>query len=168
MLHARADYNRIQDPAKAIPDEEPVFLLRAQDKTAAATVRHWASLQVNEDIAEMAMEHANLMDEWPTKKAADLMSEEDLAEQAAKEAFQALDQAGVVNFLASLKTEGRARILELIESREKDLIDQAFERWMDEIHRLTGGEEGLDDSVDWRGMFEEGMKPKKALELSRA
>ena len=28
MKHARDDYNRIQDPAGKIPEDEPVFLLR--------------------------------------------------------------------------------------------------------------------------------------------
>lgn len=33
MLHARKDYNRrIQDSGNLIPDNEPVFLLRGQDK----------------------------------------------------------------------------------------------------------------------------------------
>ena len=32
MIHARDDYNRIQDPAGKIPADEPVFLLRAQDE----------------------------------------------------------------------------------------------------------------------------------------
>ena len=42
MKHARPDYDRIQDPAKLIPELEPVFLLRAQDKASADTVRYWA------------------------------------------------------------------------------------------------------------------------------
>lgn len=32
MLHARNDYNRIQDPALKIGKDEPVFLARAKDK----------------------------------------------------------------------------------------------------------------------------------------
>ena len=36
MIHARKDYQRIQDPLnfkdKGIPKDEPVFLLRAQDR----------------------------------------------------------------------------------------------------------------------------------------
>ena len=32
MRHLRADYNRIQDPHNKIGSDEPVFLLRAQDK----------------------------------------------------------------------------------------------------------------------------------------
>lgn len=31
MRHARADYQRIQDPIGKIPADEPVFLLRASD-----------------------------------------------------------------------------------------------------------------------------------------
>jgi hypothetical protein len=43
MRHARPDYERFQDPAGLIPQDEPVFLIRAQDITAAPTVRFWAS-----------------------------------------------------------------------------------------------------------------------------
>lgn len=32
MRHLRSDYQRIQDPAHKIGEDEPVFLLRAQDK----------------------------------------------------------------------------------------------------------------------------------------
>lgn len=76
MLHARDDYNRIQDPAKLIPDDEPVFLLRAQDKTASAVVRFWASLNVHGNTAavSLALQHADRMDAWPTKKWADVLS----------------------------------------------------------------------------------------------
>ena len=56
---------------------EPVFLLRAQDRTAAAVVRHWANL--NEELldhdpeaVELARTHADLMDKWPTHKTADV------------------------------------------------------------------------------------------------
>jgi len=75
MKHARPDYNRFQDPAEIIPDDEPVFLLRAQDKTAADTLRFWADQQANSDIAKLARGHADKMDAWPTHKAADLPSE---------------------------------------------------------------------------------------------
>lgn len=43
MKHGRQDYNeRIQDSAGIIPVDEPVFLLRGQDKHAARTVRQYA------------------------------------------------------------------------------------------------------------------------------
>lgn len=73
MIHARKDYNRIQDPSGIIPEDEPVFLLRAQDKTAAQIVRLWARAQRNNpqgniDIVKHAERHADLMDAWPKKK----------------------------------------------------------------------------------------------------
>ena len=75
MKHARKDYNRIQDPENKIPDDEPVFLIRGQDMVGAATVRYWADLNDtaggDPDLSERARAHADLMDEWPTKKKAD-------------------------------------------------------------------------------------------------
>ena len=70
MLHAREDYNK--NKMNEIPENEPVFLLRAQDQTAATVVRFWASLQPDGPLKGMALKHADLMDKWPTKKAADL------------------------------------------------------------------------------------------------
>lgn len=77
MKHARDDYNRIQDPAGKIPEDEPVFLLRAQDPAAADTVRFWASRVEHlaevagkpvPDIVKVAREQADRMDEWEPKK----------------------------------------------------------------------------------------------------
>lgn len=77
MKHAREDYNRIQDPAGLIPDDEPVFLLRAQDKMASTVVRHWADCNTlnggDLELSRLARAHADLMDAWPKKKAADLI-----------------------------------------------------------------------------------------------
>jgi len=76
MIHARKDYSRIQDPDKKIPIDEPVFLLRAQDQVAADVVRYWVYLHERNggamNIAILAQEHADLMDEWPIHKPADL------------------------------------------------------------------------------------------------
>jgi hypothetical protein len=76
MLHPREDYQRIQDPAGLIPKDEPVFILRAQDKAAAQTVRYWADrhIELGGDpvLASMARSHARTMDLWPVKKLADL------------------------------------------------------------------------------------------------
>lgn len=74
MKHARPDYDRIQDPANLIPADEPVFLLRGQDETAAKVVRYWAELNRNGDkhAVELALSHAYEMDKWPTKKQADV------------------------------------------------------------------------------------------------
>ena len=76
MIHARDDYNRIQDPANKIPQDEPVFLLRGQDKVAAAAVRVWAVLNDeasgDPEASRLAREHAEKMEAWPKKKLADL------------------------------------------------------------------------------------------------
>lgn len=85
MLHARNDYNRIQDPGLENPGlipngstpigkDEPVFILRAQDETASAVVRFWASLNTQGDpiAVQLALEQARRMDAWPNKKTADV------------------------------------------------------------------------------------------------
>lgn len=76
MKHARDDYDRIQDPAGIIPDDEPVFLLRGQDKIAAETVRFYAQRTIDHGgdpvIARAAFDQAKRMEKWPKKKLADL------------------------------------------------------------------------------------------------
>ncbi|MDP3936832.1 MAG: hypothetical protein Q8R92_01705 [Deltaproteobacteria bacterium] len=76
MLHAREDYNRIQDPEGKIPEGEPVFLLRAQDQVAAEVVRFWARLHElqggDPGMVLVAREQADRMDAWPWKKRADM------------------------------------------------------------------------------------------------
>ena len=53
MIHARSDYDRIQDPAVNDPsllsegstpigEDEPVFLIRAKDKYAVMCLQAWA------------------------------------------------------------------------------------------------------------------------------
>jgi hypothetical protein len=76
MKHARDDYNRIQDPAGLIPEDEPVFLLRAQDKHAAATLRYYAHLvaldQGDVSILFATQKQADAMEAWPRHKAPDM------------------------------------------------------------------------------------------------
>jgi len=75
MKHARADYDRIQDPAGLIPEDEPVFLLRGQDKLAWHIVKMYgycASLVGKDDIAKLCKDHARKMRDWPVKKVPDL------------------------------------------------------------------------------------------------
>lgn len=71
MKHARPDYNRIQDPEGKIPDDEPVFLLRAQDIVAPQAVEMWALLAhnvgANANIVQAAYEQAHLMRKWQFK-----------------------------------------------------------------------------------------------------
>ena len=80
MIHARKDYNeRIQDAENKIPADEPVFLIRGQDHVGASAVRAWAHLhRINggSDVAyDLAMKHADRMDNWPVKKQADVPPE---------------------------------------------------------------------------------------------
>lgn len=75
MKHARDDYNRIQDPAGLIPADEPVFLLRAQDKHAAEAVSYYAWLvrrAGGHEIADLSEDQARRMRNWPTHKDPDL------------------------------------------------------------------------------------------------
>lgn len=76
MIHARQDYNRIQDPAlhdssllaegtSPFAADEPVFILRAKDVTAPETLRYWASLQPVQSLsAGLALEQADRMEGW--------------------------------------------------------------------------------------------------------
>lgn len=68
MKFTRDDYNkRIIDTAGKIPDDEPVFLLRAQDMYAPSTLRHYAKLlkeDGNVEMAEELLQHARQMVVW--------------------------------------------------------------------------------------------------------
>lgn len=69
MLHARKDYQaRIQDSARLIPKDEPVFLIRAQDIVGPATVRQWATFAelqgVDPAMINAARAHAEAMISW--------------------------------------------------------------------------------------------------------
>ena len=68
MIHARPDYNRIQDPLGLIPKDEPVFLLRAIDAAAPAIVDAWAGLAeaygAKKDIVDAARNQAKAMRLW--------------------------------------------------------------------------------------------------------
>ena len=68
MKFTRDDYNkRIIDNEGKIPEDEPVFLLRAQDVYAPSTLRHYAKLleeDGNIDMAEELRTHARQMVIW--------------------------------------------------------------------------------------------------------
>lgn len=76
MLHARADYQHIQDSNYKIPMDEPVFLIRAQDSVGFLAVRKYAALLqgagADKAMVESVMAHALLMEAWPKKKLADI------------------------------------------------------------------------------------------------
>lgn len=79
MIHARKDYDRIQDPGLADPslissgsspiaEDEPVFIVRAKDISAPETVRAWARLNLDNHgdpaLSGLAFRHALLMEQW--------------------------------------------------------------------------------------------------------
>lgn len=76
MIHAREDYQRIQDPACIIPHDEPVFLLRAQDPCAAIAVDAWANAAelsgASREIVASARKQAERMRLWPKHKTPDM------------------------------------------------------------------------------------------------
>lgn len=85
MKHPRNDYNeRIQDAQRRIPNDEPVFLLRAQDELAADTVDFWAdaaeSHGVDPEVVQRVREHADRMRRWPRHKLPDTPLEEMLGD----------------------------------------------------------------------------------------
>lgn len=78
MRHAREDYNRIQDPSGKIPDNEPVFILRGQDKYASQAVRFYAALaednKVDPKLVSACRDMADWMDAWEKHKEPDLVN----------------------------------------------------------------------------------------------
>lgn len=79
MRHAREDYNRIQDPAELIPEAEPVFLIRGQDRAAPRVLRQYAReaqrLGASKELVRATIEQAKRMEEWQksiTSKVPDL------------------------------------------------------------------------------------------------
>lgn len=81
MKHARPDYDRIQDPAGLIPEDEPVFLLRAQDKYFEHVVTLYYVLVERDGgdpkIVEACKRHIELAKAWPVRKAPDMPEPED-------------------------------------------------------------------------------------------
>jgi hypothetical protein len=81
MRHARADYQRIQDPSRKIPDDEPVLLIRGQDRAAPDTARHWANLHDalggDPALSAAVRAHAEFIEDWQAEhgsKVADVPS----------------------------------------------------------------------------------------------
>ena len=76
MIHARQDYNRIQDPSGKIADDEPVFLLRAKDVLAPMCLILWAEELItrggDKDIAGIVADHAAKMIAWQEKNGCKL------------------------------------------------------------------------------------------------
>jgi len=70
MKTGRADWDAMIKVA-GIPSDEPVFLLRGQNKSAPATVRFWALTEEAAGtpvaIIELALQQADRMIGWPVK-----------------------------------------------------------------------------------------------------
>jgi len=68
MKHARPDYDRLQDPAGLIPDLEPVFLLRGQDRNSIVAILAWAASAemtgASPEIVMHARVQAEAMRKW--------------------------------------------------------------------------------------------------------
>lgn len=64
MKHLRRDYDGIQDASGKIPEDEPVFIIRAKDPCASATVAYWAYEQARHG-ADRAFTEAVF--EWSTE-----------------------------------------------------------------------------------------------------
>jgi hypothetical protein len=78
MKYGRIDYDGT-DPKTVIPEDEPVFLLRGQDKSAPETLRFYARThkanEGNKDVIESVLKQADEMEAWQAtnkRKLADL------------------------------------------------------------------------------------------------
>lgn len=73
MKHARPDYNRIQDPAGKIPEDEPVFLIRGQDLAAPEALRQYAvaahRVGADNELIIATLEQAREMEQWQRERA---------------------------------------------------------------------------------------------------
>ena len=81
MLHARKDYDRIQDPIDKIPSKEPVFLLRGQDRLAIPILAEYIKLTLEysgpSPITESLAKHLTKVRKWQDEKcckAADMLT----------------------------------------------------------------------------------------------
>lgn len=79
MEFGRKDYDKgglIVAGTTSIAEEEPVFILRAQDIAAPAAIRAWVklakSLGASAHILESAESLARAMEGWPLRKLADM------------------------------------------------------------------------------------------------
>lgn len=74
MKHARSDYDRIQDPAGLIPDDEPVFLIRGQDRAAIPAAQAWCEVAevigADPGIVATVRRHIEVVRAWQAEHGA--------------------------------------------------------------------------------------------------
>jgi hypothetical protein len=102
MKHARADYAHIQDLTGRIPEDEPVFLIRAQDIAGPAAVLCWANVAekngAGKGMVEAARAQAKEMWNWQQEHGSKVP---DLPTEAL---FKIGDTVKVVRVLDSITT----------------------------------------------------------------
>ena len=69
MIHAHRAYDGVQDSKGVVPEDEPVFLLRASDPLAVEVVIIWAALATVREVhsvdkVETVALHASRMQKW--------------------------------------------------------------------------------------------------------
>lgn len=68
MIHARTDYDRIQDPAGKIAEDEPVMLFRARDVLMPALLAKYADLlrlhNADQVMIETVLAHEQATRKW--------------------------------------------------------------------------------------------------------
>lgn len=76
MIPGRRSYNLIGTEDDPIPENEPVFILRAQDQHSLLTVLFYAliveTLGHDPKLAAEVRAHADLFRTWPIRKRPDL------------------------------------------------------------------------------------------------
>jgi hypothetical protein len=78
MIHARTDYDHIQDPSGKIGDDEPVILFRARDAAFVAVLMFYKGQSVDPTIRKALDIHVQRALAWQAKygkKPADMPPE---------------------------------------------------------------------------------------------
>jgi len=126
MKHARRDYQRIQDPLKKIPEDEPVFLLRAQDTLAAETVRFYAFLASSRGaqplLIKNSMAQADAMEKWHIKKSPDMPEVYHGLEEKADYAIMSARELQTLEFLLN-DIRSDVQISPIYEGRIKEALN---------------------------------------------
>jgi len=181
MRHARADYDRIQDPAGIIGEDEPVFLLRAKDQLAAGLVRQWSrelwrlaaleppGLRQEEMLAtaRAVWAHAERMEEWGRQhgtKVPDTPIEQlaqDMAESVAGVELE--EDAARARRLAVVGQLTPMQLAEL-QATEREMRRKEQQAQMEEVSRRRGVPPQLPPEPAAQQALEEGKDSGRAAE----